>query len=104
MSATRFATREKTSIEIYGQNSLISATLKNLSSTGALLEAKDATARLQEGDLICVTIYLSQLKKSHRISAEVIWHQSGKTGVNFLNSEELVEKFMDRASKGLPGL
>ncbi|MBX3018968.1 MAG: PilZ domain-containing protein [Bdellovibrionaceae bacterium] len=100
MSATRFATRENTSIEIYGKSTLIPATLKNLSSTGACLEAKDLTARLQEGDLVCVTVYLSQLKKSHRISAEVIWHTSGRTGVNFLNSDELVEKFMERTSKG----
>lgn len=99
MSATRFATREKTSIEIYGKNTLIPATLKNLSATGACLEAKDPTARLQEGDLVCVTVYLSQLKKSHRVSAEVIWHKTGRTGVNFINSEELVEKFMERASK-----
>lgn len=97
MAATRFATRENTSIEIYGKNSLIPATLKNLSSTGACLVSKDPTARLQQGDLICVTVYLSQLKKSHRISAEVIWHNSGRTGVNFLNSEELVEKFMEKA-------
>lgn len=96
MSATRFATRENTAIEIYGKSSLIPATLKNLSATGACLETKDPTARLTEGDLVCVTVYLGQLKKSHRISAEVIWFASGKTGVNFLNSEELVGKFLDK--------
>lgn len=96
MSATRFATREKTSIEIYGKNAQVPATLKNLSATGACLESKDPTLRLNEGDLICVTVYLSQLKKNHRISAEVVWHEAGKLGVNFLNSDELVEKFREK--------
>lgn len=96
MSAVRYTTHEPTSIEVYGKGSTIPATLKNLSATGACLRYKKDEVRLQQGDLICVTVYLAKLKKNHRISAEVIWQNDRETGVIFLNADELFEKFRDK--------
>lgn len=96
-ASQRFTTNEYTSIEVYGKNAHLEATLKNLSATGAFLECTNQHAvTILPGDLICMTIHLSQIKKQHRVSAEVVWHNETGTGVTFLLPEELFEKFRER--------
>lgn len=95
-TAQRFNVHEPTSIEVYGRNANIEAILTNLSATGARLEWEDEGWALQKGDLVCLTIHLSQLKKSHRVSAEVVWHKDKETGVNFIPPDQLLAKFQER--------
>lgn len=98
MSADRYITKEPSAIEVYGRNAMFDATLKNLSSTGACLEYSAGRGELEPGDLICITVFLSQLKKTHRLSAQVVWLNGNETGVNFLKSDELFARFREKAA------
>lgn len=99
MSAQRFSTNEPANIEVYGRRSSLGATMKNLSSTGACLSWHDDNIELKEGDLVCVTVNLAMLKRRHRVNAEVMWRSGKEMGVNFIQSEELVQKFATRTRK-----
>lgn len=92
----RFVTNEKASIEVYGRRSSVSATMKNLSQTGACLAWGQDGVRLETGDLICMTVVLGDLKKRHKVNAEVVWRRDKETGVNFIGKEELVERFVSK--------
>lgn len=92
----RFTTNEKAVFEVYGRRSTIPATLKNLSKTGACLTFAQDNVRLETGDLVCVTIELGELKKKHKVNAEVVWRRENETGVNFIPKEALVERFVTK--------
>jgi hypothetical protein len=96
MSAQRFSTNEPASIEVYGRKSQVEAMLKNLSATGACLTWAQEGCVLGIGDLVCVTIELSRLKKRHKVNAEVVWRDGKEIGVNFIPPEELVNRFASR--------
>lgn len=96
----RFETNEKASIEVYGRRSSVTATMKNLSQTGACLKWGQEGVRLETGDLICMTIELGDLKKSHKVNAEVVWRRDKETGVNFIGKDELVERFVTKTRAG----
>ena len=96
MSATRYTTREKASIEIYGRGGNFIVNLANLSVTGACLEWTQEDVNLAEGDLIRMTVVLKALNRRHNLNAEVVWREGKKTGINFIKSEDVLEKIMER--------
>ncbi len=96
MTATRYQTKEKASIEFYGRNGNFIAELKNLSMTGAMLEFAHNDVEVQKGDLVRMTVVLKALNRRHNINAEVVWTEGKKTGVNFIKSDEILGKMMER--------
>jgi hypothetical protein len=97
MAATRYATKEKASIEIYGRSGNFIAQLKNVSVTGACLEWYQDDIPLEKGDLIRMTVVLRALNRRHNVNGEVVWNDGKMTGVNFIKSNEVIGKMMDRS-------
>lgn len=96
MSATRYETREKASIEIYGKSGNFVAQLRNLSVTGACLEWIHEDVNLLKGDLIRITVVLRAINRRHNVSGEVVWTNGRATGINFIKSTQVLEKIMER--------
>jgi len=99
MIAERFPTEEKAAVEIYGRGVEMVARIADLSKTGACLHLDvefSTKANLGKGDLVRMTVTLGALKKEHRINAEVVWSNGQKTGVQFLNSQELLDRMINR--------
>ena len=96
MTATRYTTKEKASVEVYGRTGNIIVDLKNLSTTGACLEWTQEDVSLEKGDLVRMTVILKALGRRHNLNAEVVWREGKKTGVNFIKSNEVLEKMMDK--------
>ncbi len=93
---TRYMTKEKASIEIYGRSGNIIANLRNLSMTGACLDWTQDDVALEKGDLVRLTVILKALNRRHDLSAEVVWREGNASGVSFIKSDEVLEKIMDR--------
>lgn len=97
MTAIRYTTKEKASLEIYGRSGNIEADLRNLSATGACLEWSQDDVSLEKGDLVRMTVTLKALNREHNVNAEVVWREGNKTGLTFIRSEEVIEKMMERS-------
>lgn len=98
MPAQRFPTKEKAAIEIYGKSGHLVANVKNLSNTGACLELDQNGGALMKGDLLKLTVRLKNLRREHKVNAEVVWSDGKKMGIQFIKSNELVDKMI---SKGI---
>jgi hypothetical protein len=99
MSAERYPTKEKAEIEIYGKSGNIIARIKDISQTGACLQLLEHEASaLNKGDLVCMKVILRALKKEHRVNAQVVWSEGRQSGIQFLTSDQLVEKMMIRSA------
>lgn len=96
MTATRYMTREKASIEIYGKSGNLIAQLKNLSITGACLEWSQEDVSLQKGDLVRLTVNLKALNRRHNINGEVVWRDGKQSGINFITSDDVLDKMMEK--------
>lgn len=96
MKATRYTTKEKASVEVYGRSGNIIVQLRNLSVTGACLEWTQDDVSLNKGDLVRMTVVLKALNRRHNLNAEVVWRDGKKTGVNFIKSEEVLEKMIEK--------
>ena len=96
MAAQRYFTKEKASIEVYGRSGNIIASVKNVSVTGACLEWSQEQVELKAGDLVRLTIVLKAVNRKHNLNAEVVWRHGKKTGVNFIKSEEVLDRLMDK--------
>lgn len=96
MAATRYSTKEKASVEIYGRSGNFIAQLKNVSVTGACLEWHQEDVSLEKGDLVRMTVVLRALNRRHNVNGEVVWRDGKMTGINFIKSNEVIEKMMDR--------
>lgn len=96
----RFETVQNAHIEVYGQTIQAVAKLKNLSESGAFIEWDDRIPAPVKGDILRLTVELSQVGKKHRVSAEVIWTKSERgdagLGVSFIKPEDVVTKLMSR--------
>ncbi|PWU20867.1 MAG: PilZ domain-containing protein [Bdellovibrio sp.] len=99
MSAQRYETNEPASIEVYGRRSIMAATLRNLSATGACLSWDKEGFQLETGDLVCLTVELGGLNRRHRVNAEVIWRAGKEMGVTFIPREDLVQRFTNRTRR-----
>lgn len=95
MSAERFVTKEIAHIEVYGRHvKKIVARMVNVSSTGAFLEMSQTDYVPKEGDMVCVTVHLSSLKKSRVVHAQVIWNRGLGFGIQFMGRDEIVTKMI----------
>ncbi len=94
-SALRFDTKEIAHIEVYGRHhGKMVAKLKNISSSGAFFELSQAEYVPRKGDMLCVTVHLGSLKKSHVIHAQVVWGRGLGFGAQFVPKEDLVTKML----------
>jgi hypothetical protein len=97
MAATRYSTKEKAAIEIYGRRNATVAAVRNLSVSGACLEWDEQEFRLTKGDLIRMTVVLKAVNRKHNVSAEVIWVTGKKMGVNFIAQDQILEKLTEKS-------
>lgn len=97
-AAKRFATHETAHIEIYGNIGILKVVVKNLSATGAFLEVSHGSFIPQKGDLLNMTIQLLSLRRTHNVSAEVVWSQNKGLGVCFINKEQVLERMMAKST------
>jgi hypothetical protein len=97
MPATRYQTKEKANIEVYGKSGNFIAEIKNVSMTGACLQWALDEIPLSKGDLLRLTVVLKAVNRKHNINAEVIWKSGAKTGISFIKSGEVLDKMMERA-------
>ncbi len=94
-TALRFDTKEIAHIEVYGRHhGKMVAKLKNISSSGAFFELSQSEYVPRRGDMLCVTVHLGSLKKSHTIHAQVVWGRGLGFGAQFVPKEELVTKML----------
>ncbi len=94
-TALRFDTKEIAHIEVYGRHhGKMVAKLKNISSSGAFFELSQSEYVPRRGDMLCVTVHLGSLKKSHVIHAQVVWGRGLGFGAQFVPKEELVTKML----------
>jgi hypothetical protein len=99
MNSLRYETQETAQIEVYGrQHGKMQARLKNISSSGAFFELSQSEYVPQRGDMLCVTVHLDSLKRSHVLHAEVVWGQGLGFGAQFVPKEELVSKMLQQSS------
>lgn len=96
MAAQRYNTKEKASVEVYGRSGNIIASIRDVSVTGACLEWTQEQVELEQGDLVRLTIVLKAVNRKHNLNAEVIWRQGKKTGVNFIKSDQVIERMMEK--------
>ena len=96
MAAQRYETKEKASLEIYGKGGQVIAHVRNLSMTGALIEWTQEDATIEKGDLVRMTVILKTVNRRHNVNAEVVWRDGKKSGLNFIKTDEVLEKMMDR--------
>lgn len=95
MSAERFVTKEIAHVEVYGRHvKKIVARMVNVSSTGAFLEMSQTDYLPREGDMVCVTVHLTTLKKSRVVHAQVVWNRGLGFGIQFMGRDELVTKMI----------
>lgn len=96
----RFVTREKANVEVYGQTVQVEAYMRNLSQSGAFLEWNENLPPIMKGDILRLTVDLSQVGKKHKVSAEVIWIKSdlenSGVGISFIRPEDVVNKLMTK--------
>lgn len=95
MSAERFVTKEIAHIEVFGRHvKKIVARMVNVSSTGAFFEMSQTDYVPKEGDMVCVTVHLSSLKKSRVVHAQVVWNRGLGFGIQFMSKDEIVSKMI----------
>lgn len=90
----RFETKEKAAVEVYGRSGVVVAHLRNLSKSGACIEWEMDGSPLIKGDLVRVTVSLNALRKRHLVNAEVMWSAGKKSGIQFIDSNKLIEKML----------
>ena len=96
MPATRYLTKEKATIEVYGKSGNFIAQLENISMTGACLQWALEEIPLTKGDLLRMTVVLKAVNRKHNLSAEVIWNEGKKMGVSFIKSADVLDKMMEK--------
>jgi len=94
----RHATREKANVEVYGHRGILSASMKNLSGTGAFLEVKEGDYIPKQGDLVNVTVTLDRINRTHNVDAQVIWSKGMGMGVCFISKDEVLERMMAKTN------
>ena len=96
----RYLTREKAHVEVYGRSVQAEAYVLNLSQSGAFLEWNTDLPAISKGDILRLTVELSQVGKKHKVSAEVIWIndelENVGIGISFIKPEDVVTKLMSR--------
>ena len=96
MRAQRFSTRERASLEVYGRPGTVIGDLRNLSASGACIEWTQENVEIKEGDLVRMTVFLKALNRKHNLSAEVVWRSGNRSGVNFINADQVLTKMSEK--------
>lgn len=96
MPATRYPTKEKAAIEVYGKNGNFIAQIENVSMTGACLHWSQSAVPLTKGDLLRMTVILKAVNRKHNLNAEVVWSDGKKTGISFIKSADVLDKMMEK--------
>jgi len=97
MTAQRYDTKEIAHIEVYGRHhGKMVAKMKNISVSGAFFELAQSEYVPRQGDMLCVTVHLGTLKKSHIVHAQVVWNRGLGFGAQFVAKDELVAKMLLR--------
>lgn len=95
MISERYETKETAHIEVYGRHhGKMVARIKNISTSGAFFELSHTEYVPRPGDMLCVTVHLATLKKSHVVHAQVIWGRGLGFGAQFVGKDELVTKML----------
>ena len=94
----RFDTKQKALLESYNKDYAAYTTVFNISKGGAYIQGD--LADMSKGDLLRVNLNLEQVKKSHSMSAQVVW-TSGEVGskdraagIQFVSKEKLYRDLM----------
>ena len=91
MNEPRYPANEKAFVEIHGKEGSISASVKNISRSGACLEWGASDVKIVPGDLLRMTVSLPQINKTHDLNAVVVWTDGNVSGLNFLKSNHVFE-------------
>lgn len=95
ISAERFDTKEVAHIEVYGRHhGKMVAKLKNISASGAFFELAQSEYVPRRGDMLCVTVHLSTLRKSRTVHAQVVWGRGLGFGAQFVAKDDLVTRML----------
>lgn len=95
MTAQRYPTKEIAHIEVYGRHhGKMVAKLRNLSASGAFFELSQSEYVPKRGDMLCVTVHLGTIKKSHTIHAQVVWNEGLGFGAQFVARDDLLTKML----------
>lgn len=97
MNAPRYPANEKAFVEVYGREGTVSASVKNISRSGACLEWIQADFKVEPGALLRMTVSLPQLNQTHDLNAIVVWSDGNVSGLNFLRPDQVFERL---AKKG----
>lgn len=99
MTAERYETKEIAHIEVYGRHhGKMVARLRNISASGAFFELSQCEYVPRRGDMLCVTVHLSTLKKSRVVHAQVVWGRGLGFGAQFIAKDDLVAKMLQTKS------
>ena len=95
LNSERYETKEIAHIEVYGRHrGTMVAKMRNISVTGAFFEMSQSDYVPKQGDMLCVTIHLGSLKKSHVVHAQVVWNRGLGFGAQFMPKEEIVTRMI----------
>lgn len=94
-TAKRFKANMISEIQVHGQEGNLLGFMRNVSSSGALLEIFEGDYVPQRGDILHISNEIQDL------DAEVVWSRSEGFGVCFLDRAELQERLMNRTSFAL---
>lgn len=94
----RFETRESATMQKIGQMGFIVAQLRNLSQGGACVEWANETFHLAKGDIVTLSITLSQLGKKYNMNAKVIWKVGRRSGMQFISSDEVMKELLGKST------
>lgn len=97
MAAERYDTLEMARVQVYGRTGDLTVKMKNVSSTGALMELVNGDYRPQRGDFIQATIHLDSVGRIHEINGEVVWHDGLGFGINFIRKNDLLTRMMSKS-------
>lgn len=95
MNAQRYDTKEIAHIEVYGRHhGKMVAKLRNISASGAFFELAQSEYVPKKGDMLCVTVHLGSIKKSHTLHAQVVWNRGLGFGAQFLSRDDLLSRMV----------
>ncbi len=95
MNAQRYETKEIAHIEVYGRHhGKMVAKLRNISASGAFFELSQSEYLPKIGDMLCVTVHLGSLKRSHIVHAQVVWNRGLGFGAQFVSKDDLLSRMV----------
>ncbi len=94
LPAERYKTSEIARIQVYGRLGDMVAKLKNISSTGAMMELINGEYVPKSGDFVHAIIHLHAVNKTHEVDGEVVWTDELGFGISFVKKDQLISKMI----------